>query len=205
MLTLLFLLVYLLPVLSVARRIHYVRTLPVPGRTLPVRKITDRDKGTRYYRSSPYTYVNGEIMKKEKVCQTCGGDEDYHANGNFKTIGNDGSERRTTCYKFVEWDQKREQWDKTPLMVNRQASVRASMALGLLWPYFVGAEVSKRVYYAVEPDWTKFAVEYKGAETKAQKIERLQREVKAANDRSDRILASVDKVETLEELDSLVS
>jgi hypothetical protein len=57
----------------------------------------------------------------------------------------------------------------------------------------------------VDPDWSKFAVEYHGAESKDAKITRLQAELTQSEAKTNRILSGVDQVQTIEELDRLVS
>jgi hypothetical protein len=199
MLVLLFLVVYLLPVLPVARRVHYVRTKAVLVRVVPAREIRKK--------ISVYAEVNGCTKRAVVVCDNCGGDENCHPGGGYyDSLGKNGSHPQyTSCENFERWDGVDKDTPELPIYREQDKAIPVSILLSLgFWWYFVAAEVSKRAYYAVEPDWSNFAVEYKGAETKAQKIERLQGEVAAANARSDRILESVDKVRTLEELDALV-
>jgi hypothetical protein len=204
LMTLLFVLVYLLPVLPVARRLHYVRTLPVPvgkPRTLPHRVITKSPFPTS---DSKYTYINENIIERAKVCQNCGSDEDYHEGGPWWTLGQGDQKRYAACNNFKRWDGKKKDWPRRTIpapLQPQEASVSTSILMSLgFWWYLVASEVGKKTYFAIEPDWTKFAVEYHGAETKDQKIKRLEASNAAYEAETERRLALAESAKTLEEL-----
>lgn len=204
MLFLIFLALYLFPVLPVARRVHYVRTTIRPWGMLPERHINlDRYHGTAVH------VVGGEFLMPKEVCNNCGGGKSNHKGGSYySTLGKANSNYMTyrSCDNFEPWDGKRDRWDETPVYRAGEGTVLTSILLSLgLWWVFVIKEVSKRAYLAVDPDWSKFAVEYHGVESKDAKIARLQRELTQSEAKTNRILSGVDQVQTIEELDRLVS
>lgn len=170
---LIFLGLYLIPVVPVARRIEYVRTRQKVAYTLPARKVT------RAYAGSEYVYVNDNITEDVDVCDVCGGNKSTHKGGIFKTLRN-SAPQYMTCEVFIQWDGKRNHWDEQTVYYNRKQKIAGSLAIAAVgWVPLLIHEGVKAAYIKSGVDPKNFAVPYHGVETSEQKYHRLNAEREA--------------------------
>ena len=198
---LLFFMLYLAPVVPVARRIEYVRTRPIKTYINATRKVSDESHG--------YLYTSGKIMEYSKCCNNCGGTVDYHAHGNFSNIGritNDTKrygDQHYVCSKFVSRDTavaKNYQWGGEWAYVPQSPKVLSSLGIAAaLWFPLVIREAAKVAAAKIDYDPKNFAKPYHGVETMEQTIARMEVEAKQRDAEIER-LETENKIPTLKEI-----
>lgn len=175
---LIFLALYMIPTVHFARTQAWQLQQSYKRRhfkTYPERKVD--------MESHPYVYINSRITKKHKVCGRCGGDKDFHPQGEFKNLRfYHGTEEHNVCAHFTEWDGQVRFWPRQMLdeSTHVPSMILPSLFLSLGWfPMLLW-----RGYGMVKPDYSKFAlppasvrkeIELKERE---EKIDRQERELK---------------------------
>lgn len=141
MIALILLLVWMLPVLPIARRLAWYIKEKQALQT-PERKVT---RGIEY----GYVYINDHITTVGEVCQNCGGDKDYHRGGAYRTIMNT-SKSRYACDNYKPWDRKRDNWPAQKVYnISDQLAMHQALGLTIVgWPAILATILYNKMVHA---------------------------------------------------------
>lgn len=170
-----FIALYLLPVIPVARRkAWFIENNRKVIYVIPERKVTKV--------SGKYVYINENITNTEEpndqICQNCGAEIAFHKGGMFQGLGG----RRPvyfSCKNFQAWDGVKSFWPSQDVLAERKpaSSIPIALLLGVFWP----TGLIKTGYRVVEPNWSGFAkppaavakdIRLKSLEKKNEELER---------------------------------
>jgi hypothetical protein len=178
-----FIALYLLPVIPVARRkAWFIENNRKVIYVIPERKVTQV--------SGKYVYINENITNTEEPnnqsCQNCGAEIAFHKGGRYQRIGGrraytqEGYESPyISCRNFQAWDGVKSFWPSQDVLAERKpaSSIPIALLLGVFWP----TGLIKTGYRVVEPNWSGFAkppaavakdIRLKSLEKKNEELER---------------------------------
>jgi len=190
----LFFVLYMLPVLPVARRVEYVRTLPQRRYVGATRVVTESS-------SSDMVRVAGRLVYKSHLCNNCGGDSDFHKGGPHRILNQHypNNPGYHACDRYVSWismpnGQRNTAWGGEWRMIEQSPKIASSIGIAMaLWLPLVIREAAKAAAIRMAPYAPAFAVEYRGPETPDQIVARKKREREALDADIERLEAETNK------------